>query len=332
MPNSIKYNTSSQTLALKKGNFWIGTGDVDKGPTSNTDYWNGIDPPANGYTIYLNKVSNGPSIYVANNDNELIFLTNQIANSNLPVFTSTTECFTYFFNQSDKMVFNINYPTTFTDGLVVNLDAGFLSSYPQSGTTWGDLSGNNNNGTLTNGPSFSSADEGSIVYDGTDDSVIVANSSSIAITGDMTILAWVKVDDFSFTRSIVAKTIANSFPAPFDYYIDTPSGIPNFLRGDGTSIGSHSATNALSSGVWQHVGVTMSGTTCTHYLNGSTNGSGTISVTVANNASFSMYVGNRIDNLTRMKGNYAILQIYNKALSSVEVLQNYNSQKTRFGL
>ena len=42
MPNPIKYNLSAETLALKKGNFYIGTGDVDKGPTESTGYWNGI--------------------------------------------------------------------------------------------------------------------------------------------------------------------------------------------------------------------------------------------------------------------------------------------------
>ena len=58
MPNSIKYNVSAETLALKKGNFWIGTGDVGKGPTSTTGYWNGITPVRGGYTIYLNKANN----------------------------------------------------------------------------------------------------------------------------------------------------------------------------------------------------------------------------------------------------------------------------------
>ena len=62
MPNSIKYNTSAETLALKKGDFYIGTGDVSKGPTSTTGYYDGITPPAGGYTIYLNKAGNGPSI------------------------------------------------------------------------------------------------------------------------------------------------------------------------------------------------------------------------------------------------------------------------------
>ena len=79
MPNPIKYSTSAQTLALKKGNFWIGTGDVGKGPTSVTDYYNGITPPSGGYTIYLNKASGGPSIYTAANDSQLVSLTNTIS-------------------------------------------------------------------------------------------------------------------------------------------------------------------------------------------------------------------------------------------------------------
>jgi hypothetical protein len=62
MPNAIKYNVSTETLSLKKGNFWIGTGDVGKGPSSTSGFYKGITPPAGGYTIYLNKVSNGPSI------------------------------------------------------------------------------------------------------------------------------------------------------------------------------------------------------------------------------------------------------------------------------
>jgi hypothetical protein len=46
MPNVIKYNISTETRALKKGDFWIGTGDVDKGPTGTTGYWNGSGAPA----------------------------------------------------------------------------------------------------------------------------------------------------------------------------------------------------------------------------------------------------------------------------------------------
>ena len=57
-------------------------------------------------------------------------------------------------------------PNIITDGLVLNLDAGNIKSYPESGTTWFDKSGNGNDGTLTNGPTFDSGSLGSIVFDG----------------------------------------------------------------------------------------------------------------------------------------------------------------------
>jgi hypothetical protein len=79
MANPIKYNTSAETLALKKGNFYIGTGDVGKGPTSSTGYYNGVTPPSGGFTIYLNKASDGPAIYTASNEAQLTAITNTIS-------------------------------------------------------------------------------------------------------------------------------------------------------------------------------------------------------------------------------------------------------------
>jgi hypothetical protein len=71
MPNSIKYSTGAQTQALRKSNYWIGVGDVAKGPTGTTDYWSAIAPASGGYVIYQNKASGGPSINVAANDADL---------------------------------------------------------------------------------------------------------------------------------------------------------------------------------------------------------------------------------------------------------------------
>ena len=81
MPNSFKYNLSAESNSLKKGNFYIGIGDVDKGPTSSTGFWNGINPPSGGYSVYVNKASGGPSIQVCANDYALITLTNRIAST-----------------------------------------------------------------------------------------------------------------------------------------------------------------------------------------------------------------------------------------------------------
>lgn len=167
MPNSIKYSTGAETLALRRGNFYIGTGDVAKGPTSSTGYWSAITPPGGGYTIYLNKANNGPSIYIASNDSELVTITNRIAGTS---YTTANECLSWFMTQSDKMVFNIEYPTCVTNDMVLSLDGRFTPSYPKNGNTWYDLNpSGSNNVTLSNGPSYNSEGFGNIVFDGTDD-------------------------------------------------------------------------------------------------------------------------------------------------------------------
>jgi hypothetical protein len=60
-------------------------------------------------------------------------------------------------------------PDLVQNGLVLALDAADKNSYRGTGTTWSDLSGNNNTGTLTNGPTFNGGNGGSIVFDGVDD-------------------------------------------------------------------------------------------------------------------------------------------------------------------
>ena len=68
-------------------------------------------------------------------------------------------------------------PEIAESGLVLALDAGNLKSYPGSGTTWTDLSGGGNTGTLTNGPTYSSANGGSLVFDGTNDYISLSSSN-----------------------------------------------------------------------------------------------------------------------------------------------------------
>jgi hypothetical protein len=78
-------------------------------------------------------------------------------------------------------------PAIVTSGLVLCLDAANRKSYSGTGTTWSDLSGNNYNGTLTNGPTFNGANGGSIVFDSTDDFVNVGNIGTIT---SFTVLVW----------------------------------------------------------------------------------------------------------------------------------------------
>jgi hypothetical protein len=186
MPNSITYNVSTQSLALKKGNFYIGTGDVGKGPTSTTGYFDGVSPASGGYVIYVRNSAGRNLIYGAPNDSQLILITNRIAGAS---YTTVNECLVYFAGQTDKVVVNRDYPPVVTNGLVLYLDAGFTPSYPQSQTTWYDLSGNANNCTLVNGPTYSTSQGGGIQFDATDDYATIPDSNSLDLT-ELTISLW----------------------------------------------------------------------------------------------------------------------------------------------
>lgn len=141
MPNPVKYNTSPESLALRSGNFYLGTGDVPKGGTT-LAYWAGVDPPgATAYTIYLNKSANGPSIYQVGGGADLQSLTNRIAGTS---HTTDAPCIDYFMSQSDKMIVNRNFGPIVTNGLQFAVDErSTLSWNGISGTEVYNMSGNN---------------------------------------------------------------------------------------------------------------------------------------------------------------------------------------------
>ena len=87
----------------------------------------------------------------------------------------------------------IHSPRIVTDGLVLYLDAANNRSYPGTGTTWSDLVGSNN-GTLNNGPTFSGANGGSIVFDGSDDYINMGDI--LSAPSSLSIFSWVNCDAF----------------------------------------------------------------------------------------------------------------------------------------
>ena len=337
MPNAIKYNVSAETLALKKGNFWIGTGDVSKGPTSSTGYYNGITPPSGGYTIYLNKASGGPSIYTVTTEAQMVSLTNSIGSQN---FTTSGQCLNWFATQTDKMIFNRDYEGIITNGLVMNLDAGFTPSYPTTETTWYDVSSTGNNGTLTNGPTYSSSNGGSIVFDGVDDYVTVSNPSSL-LNQNLTVSTWIKPstatnqisDIIDYDHCGGGPWVLQSEDATTNryYYFAyiTPDGYQPSPGGFGVGRGVQ-----LTNSVWQNLVFTKNGTSVIGYLNGVQQ----FSVTASNgnmtgNGSRPLMLGAGLTCSNRQfKGDIPIVQIYNRTLSATEITQNFNAQKGRFGL
>ena len=212
-------------------------------------------------------------------------------------------------------------PKTVTNGLVLAVDAADKNSYVGSGTTWRDLSGNNNTGTLTNGPTFSGANGGSIVFDGVDDYV---NNSALTITGNQSFSwgAWIR---------------------------PTATGTPVFFGNNSTGLGMvsywDSANNKVRVGTWgldrltsgtailpsnwAYTFWTWNGTTLTSYTNGIADGTATgFSFNISN-----LYttIGNAV-NSQYFNGRISQTLVYNIALSASQVLQNYNATKGRFGL
>jgi len=169
MPQVVKYSTNPVDYAIKKGNMAIGVNSVDYGDGT---WWNTIDVPSGGYVAYANKASNGPSIMVPQNDINLVGAARSFGASSS--VTTAAGALNYFASQSDMIVVNKNYNNIVTSGLVLNLDASFVASYPVSGTSWYDVSGSGNTGILQNGPVYNT--NGSILFDGVDDRVQMSQS------------------------------------------------------------------------------------------------------------------------------------------------------------
>ncbi len=191
MPNSIRYSTTGSTLSLKKGNFYFGTGDVEKGPTVNTGYLNGVTPSASGYTIYLYNSSQPQNIayHSANNDAQLISFTNNLAGQS---FTSSTQCLNWYSTQNNYACVNKDCGSIVTNGLVSAYDFGFTPSYPQTGNTAYDISYSGANMTLYNSPQYSSQYGGGIVLDNVDDYIRTfgLDLNGLAKSNDFTVGFW----------------------------------------------------------------------------------------------------------------------------------------------
>ena len=340
MPNAIKYTTGSETLALKKGNFYIGTGDVGKGPTSSTGYYNGITPPSGGFTIYLNKASGGPSIYTVSTVAELTGLTSTIAGQTL---TTSGACLNYFATQTDKMIFNIDYPPIVTNGLVLNLDAGFTPSYPTTGTTWYDVSSGGCNGTLINGTTYSSDGGGSIVFDGADDRVTFGSPN---ITSSCTVNQWIQPLSGSATtmRTVQYVTVNSATAVLYSQLVKSSNVwyhqvlVSGYPAGYAEEMNMYFQSNVTSfvqnntpynfSFTWERT--PGSGSILKTYLNGVfREQQGSTNNYWANTASLSTATYNIANTY---KGNIGTTSFYNRALTAAEITQNYNSQKGRFGL
>ena len=207
--------------------------------------------------------------------------------------------------------------------LLLYLDAGNPSSYPGTGTTWTDLSGRGNNGTLVNGPTYSSANNGSIVFDGVDDYVSLP-AGLLSGTSDFTINQWVKSSSVGNTGTIFANY---------------PSGNLQMLYGNqyvgvylGTPVYACSTTPCVHyTSSWCMITALRSGTSVQFYRNGILIASGTTSNSVGTGAA-TFRLGTNTSTTERYTGNISINQVYSRALSVAEIAQNFDAFRGRYGI
>ena len=210
-----------------------------------------------------------------------------------------------------------------TSGLALHLDAGNTASYPGTGTTWTDLSGNGNTGTLTNGPTYSSANGGSIVFDGGNDYAPIGTSSFPFGASAGTISLWAKTDTITGGfRSLVAYGTVGVPKARFMAIENTTY----FFGGYGSDI----TATGVPLNTWFNMSGVYTGTNALLYVNGALVAGPTAKTW--NTISSVATIGRQLENTAYWDGNLSQLCVYNKALSATEVLQNYYALRGRYGL
>lgn len=227
-------------------------------------------------------------------------------------------------------------PDLIQDRLVLCLDAGDRNSYQSGSLSWFDLSGNNNSGSLVNGPTFNTGSFGSIVFDGVDDTVRI-NSASPLEQISTTSTAWIYAKSFTnaYNTIICKDEVSNRYNTilvksnnKMAYYIYCN----NSVNIDGTGIAT------LSTNTWYFVAMTYNPTDgLKGYVNGVLDGSASPNGNPVTGSTF-IQIGSHHQALTGggsgryWNGYISNVMVYNRVLTAQEIQQNYNAQKSRFGL
>jgi len=228
-----------------------------------------------------------------------------------------------------------------TNSLVMSLDA----ANTVSGSTWSDISGNSNNATLVNSPTYTASDGGAVIFNGSSHYIRSPDLiSAIGSPDTFSVGVWVyptlggNVMSVSSTNTVPFSSyhfssiaILNSFGQPHPYF-----GVWN-----GSGITSVTGGAAGSYNTWYHLAITYNAATSTlaGYVNGASVGTQSVTYDSPSDAAASShYLVFGAPDITNMgNGNYfpgrmGEIRVYSAALTSADVLNNYNETKSRYGL
>jgi hypothetical protein len=226
-------------------------------------------------------------------------------------------------------------PATVLSGLVLELDAGNIKSYPTTGTTWFDKSGNANNGTLVNGPTFNTGSLGSIVFDGVNDTLTTNYNPNFSYSSgqDFSLESWFYLDLSSYN---IALTCMRTGGAGWVWAVRSISSnlVFSWFNGSAWVDLNSLSSQIIPSGKWNLGNMTYETSTNTlkFYLNGVFIGNFTAGTSFSNTAPITLIRWDGSSSGFSNTQQVAKFSVYNRALSADEVLQNYNATKGRFGL
>jgi hypothetical protein len=220
-------------------------------------------------------------------------------------------------------------PKIVTDGLVLCLDAANPKSYPGSGTSWTDLSGNGNNGTLVNGVGYSSSNSGYLTFNGSTHGVELDSAPQL-FSNSVTMIGW-----FYFNESNVRDVL-------FGNHDTTPA--VNFERHTSNRLRLYwntgandifTGNNVSLANVWQQICIVRNKeiSKFQFYVNSIIVSDQNVTSADIATVSGTFRIGRdvRTDN-TATNGNISKFCLYNRALTAQEIQQNFNATRGRYGI
>ena len=318
MAGVIKYSTTTPTnqSTLRKGNTVVAVGNDATSQFRANGFSSGVDIPLGGYVVYTIGLNNNPKVWVANTDNDLIPIARTLGGN--PATAADAKY--YICSVTDAWILDNPINNIVTDGLVLKLDAGNLSSYPEINTSFMDLSGEGDDGTLINGPTFNS--NGYLDFDGVDDYIQGPIPTQDATAATLEVLYKTSTDE-SFPGEIRVFFIGTSNAGW------SQPGISLRLRDDKAAFAARKADNSgywdvfsgatVIDGRWKHLVGTFDTTALKRYENGiltQQTATGQNYLPGSNNYSLG-------GPTAYLDGGIAKARFYKKSLSQQEINQNY---------
>lgn len=222
-------------------------------------------------------------------------------------------------------------PVINTAGLIALYSPANLKSYPGTGTTLYDLTGNNNNANLAVSPTFSNVNNGIFTFNGSSQ-YIYSPSFSTTLNFGFSLGLW-------FNATANGMLLSEQGTAVYETvwhnsYMEIVSGVLHIGFWTGTQ--ANVALSAISFGVWYYAVMTYNLTTLSGYING--NFINSSNLTKQNPNTNTTYIGIGCNEATNMgsgawyNGSIADFEIYNTVLTPIQIQQNFNALRGRYNL